>query len=270
MTTLEHNWCIPRGSLDLEAAHNHIPVQADLPALLQASDLCFLPTPETFQAMLNEAKVKPEQNKRSYTESFPVRPYEYILASGFFEFKGPLYVREPESGQLRQFDHPYHGLPTFTSSAHPYHVAYHSMFCVFGAFEEMAAHYDPWGGTISETLHNLTLAWQDEPPPEIFCYESEDEDKGASSPGHSASSSAPRTPPRQVKTFPARQCYPYLDTESIESWIDLTNVPDYGEESVLNSPEVKRSGYRAEPHRSIHSLDLKPFALSLVGGQTGF
>ncbi|THU78892.1 hypothetical protein K435DRAFT_876140 [Dendrothele bispora CBS 962.96] len=130
-------------------------VQADLPALLQASDLCFLPTPETFQAMLNEAKVKPEQNKRSYTESFPVRPYEYILASGFFEFKGPLYVREPESGQLRQFDHP-------------------------------ITDYPP--SPLLPTLIMLRIT--DEPPPEIFCYESEDEDKGASSPGHSASSSA--------------------------------------------------------------------------------
>ncbi|THU98124.1 hypothetical protein K435DRAFT_795939 [Dendrothele bispora CBS 962.96] len=266
MAILEHNWRIPRGSLDLEATHNHIPVRADLPALLQGGDLCFLPTPETFQDMLNEAKVKPlaEQKKRSYTESFPVRPYEYILASGFFEFKGPLYVREPESGQLRQFDYPYHGLPTFTSSAHPYHVAYHSVFCVFGAFEEMAAHY-PWGGTIRDTLRNLMLAWQK--APEIFCYESENEDEAASSPGHSVSASAPRTPPRQVKTVPARQRYSYLDTESIESWINLTNVPDYGEESVLNSPEVKRSGYRDEPHRSIHSLDLKSFALSSAGGR---
>ncbi|THU78896.1 hypothetical protein K435DRAFT_786043, partial [Dendrothele bispora CBS 962.96] len=115
----------------------------------------------------------------------------------------------------------------------------------------MAAHY-PWGGTIRDTLHNLILVWQKAPPPEIFCYESEDEDKG------------PRTPPRRVKTVPARQCHSYLDTESIESWINLTNVPDYGEESVLNSPEVKRSGYRDEPHRSIHSLDLKSFTLSSV------
>ncbi|THU98123.1 hypothetical protein K435DRAFT_885568 [Dendrothele bispora CBS 962.96] len=157
MAILEHNWCIPRGSLDLEAAHNHILANPNL---------------------MN------------------------VSTSGF---------------------------------------------------EEMAAHY-PWGGTIRDTLRNLMLAWQK--APEIFCYESENEDEAASSPGHSALASAPRTPPRQVKTVPARQ--------SIESWINLTNVPDYGEEPVLNSPEVKRSGYRAEPHRSIHSLD------SEAGGQTRF
>jgi hypothetical protein len=86
-----------------------------------------------------------------------------------------------------------------------------------------------------------------EPSPELSWYDTED-DEAASSSGDSELYSGPLMPPRRVETKhgPRRQCYSYLDTKSINSWITETQVAGYGTESVVNSPDVKLNEYRDE------------------------
>ncbi|THU91195.1 hypothetical protein K435DRAFT_841131 [Dendrothele bispora CBS 962.96] len=121
---LEYNWSLRRGELDLDSTHNLVQVRADMPHQME-SGLYFVPTPTTFQAILSQAAANDSHTRIPYTESFPIQDYEYILAPRCIDV--PLYLRDPESGETQRFDHPYHGLPTFSSSVHPFHLAYNSI-----------------------------------------------------------------------------------------------------------------------------------------------
>ncbi|THU83226.1 hypothetical protein K435DRAFT_807686 [Dendrothele bispora CBS 962.96] len=96
------------------------------------------------------------------------------------------------------------------------------------------------------------------------------ENEAASYSGDSETDSRLVTPPRRAKGETVRECYSCLDTNSIRKWIDQTNVPGYGKESVFNSPDVKR--YREEPSfRSFgSSLDeMAPAAKIENGSKSG-
>ncbi|THU75471.1 hypothetical protein K435DRAFT_846919, partial [Dendrothele bispora CBS 962.96] len=138
---LEYNWGLKRGELDLDSAHNLVQVRADMLRLIKYA-LYFVPTPATFQAILNQAAVNGSHAPTPYTESFPVQDYEYILAPLCIDV--PLYLRDPESGETQRFDHPYHGLPTFSSSVHPFHFAYNSISYVLLFHRILEPQYS-WG-----------------------------------------------------------------------------------------------------------------------------
>ncbi|THU76412.1 hypothetical protein K435DRAFT_846609, partial [Dendrothele bispora CBS 962.96] len=138
---LEYNWGLKRGELDLDIAHNLVQVRADMPRLIKYA-LYFVPTPATFQAILNQAAVNDSHARTPYTESFPVQDYEYILAPLCIDV--PLYLRDPESGETQRFDHPYHNLPTFSSSVHPFHFAYNSISYVLLFHRILEPQYS-WG-----------------------------------------------------------------------------------------------------------------------------
>ncbi|KAF5354375.1 hypothetical protein D9758_010739 [Tetrapyrgos nigripes] len=151
MATLEYNWGVPRGGIDFNASHNELSVRKDIAALLGEEKLCFVPTPQTLQEMvrIHKSDARPH---RPYTESFPVRPYEYILAISCFE--GPLYVSDPVTKKEQCFEYPYDGLPTFTSSVHPFHAAYHSSLCILIDHKRLEVLYD-WGALVIQGLHNM-------------------------------------------------------------------------------------------------------------------
>ncbi|KAF5340431.1 hypothetical protein D9758_013568 [Tetrapyrgos nigripes] len=246
LATLEYNWGVPRGTIDLDASHNHMQLRADLSSLLHFCQVGFVPTPETFQAMKEHASTG--RKPRPYTDSFPLQSYEYMFLAGYIET--PLYVKNPETGQVQRFEHPYHGLPTFTSSAHPFHVLHQATHCVHSCRKEMIVQY-PSAASLSHALVEVCFSWLTEPAPELFCYESEaeeeDDDDEASS-DESTSDLSPLTPPRsKTPSDSERQCCSYVDNKWIAKWIDQTQVAGYGKESVHNSPDPQLKGYRKEP-----------------------
>ncbi|KAF5354383.1 hypothetical protein D9758_010737 [Tetrapyrgos nigripes] len=236
VATLEYNWGVSRGGMDFNASHNKLSVRKDIAALLDKDKLCFVPTPQTLQEMvrIHKSDARPP---RPYTESFSVRPYEYILATG--SFKGPLYVRDPITKKEQCFEHPYDGLPTFTSSAHPFHVAYHSSFCVLIYHKRLEALYD-WGAFVLQAVMDLVPDWSIEPAPELLGYESEEDASSDPKP-------CPLTPPRGAKSTPAYDCADgYMDNQSITAWIAGVQVPGYAEDPVFDSPRCIRE-YEESP-----------------------
>ncbi|KAF5340430.1 hypothetical protein D9758_013569 [Tetrapyrgos nigripes] len=243
LATLEYNWGVPRGTIDLDAFHNYLQMRADLSSLLKFGRVAFMPTPETLQVM-KEYNCK-GQKPGPYTDSFPLHSYEYMFVAGSIE--KPLYVRNPETGQVQRFEHPYHGLPTFTSFAHPFHVLLQSTHCIDCYSEKMTVQY-PWAASTSSALLELSFSWMTEPAPELFSYESEgeEEEEEQASSDESTLDSSPVTPPRS-KTPPERECCSYVDNKWIAKWVDQTRVAGYGKESVHNSPDPQLKGYRKEP-----------------------
>ncbi|KAF5354405.1 hypothetical protein D9758_010741 [Tetrapyrgos nigripes] len=232
VATLEYNWGVPRGGIDFNASHNKLSVRKDIAALLGKEKLCFVPTPQTLQEMvrIHKSDARPHQ---PYTESFPVRPYEYILATG--SFKGPLYVRDPVTKKEQCFEYPYDGLPTFTSSVHPFHAAYHSSGCILLYHKRLQELYD-WGAFVIQGLMDLIPDWIS---PELLGDESEE--------ASSSSEPCPLTPPRGVKSAPAYDCADgYMDDQSIAAWIAGTQVPGYAEDPVFDSPRRIRE-YEESP-----------------------
>ncbi|KAF5372473.1 hypothetical protein D9758_005136 [Tetrapyrgos nigripes] len=181
--------------------------------------------------------------------SFPVHEYEYILVP--LSTKTTLHLRDPATGIIQQFKYPYDNLPTFSSSAHPFHLAYNSLSYVLGFDSTLEESYN-WGPPVCQALSQLSLKWIQDPPP-AFC---SGDRETASCSGYSATESGHLPLPGQGSDFSLREDYCYVDVDWIESWRQQTDLEG-------DRPKVDFDDNRLEMHveddqlEPIHSPDVK-------------
>ncbi|KAK7444279.1 hypothetical protein VKT23_015289 [Stygiomarasmius scandens] len=258
---VEYHWGLHKDEFKTDDTSNQLLVRTDIPYLLERGLLSIVPALDTLKKMLEVVKSNESKTRQpvSYTESFPVREYEYVLVP-LRLFKGTIHVRNPASGDVQSFESPYQGLPTFVSRAHPYCVA---LWCAAPilCFANSLLRSD-WGSNTCVVLSQLAIAWYKEPPFSFIAgpdYEDEDEDEDEGSEDRSLDSDScdsegvePPTPHKSrtnIDSHRPNSSYGYLSVKklrNINSWVGSTNVVDHDREQTLNSHQVTE--YRREPH----------------------
>ncbi|KAF9263933.1 hypothetical protein L218DRAFT_987309 [Marasmius fiardii PR-910] len=111
-----------RGQMDLDTPYNKIQLRSSMIKLLRTNAWALLPTMKVMEEVkkYHRANLECPMNERKfYTDVFPVREYEYVLHPIEIDVELAIISR---NGERQTFQHPYTDLPHFRSNAHPLHV----------------------------------------------------------------------------------------------------------------------------------------------------